>query len=94
LLNFSFKIFVQMATADNVVVLPGANFSSFQLDDSATGEPRIQFLAKIESNGHFSGDWRVALSGPLQLSYVFSGSQIYQSSQLAGKKNFLKEDIL
>jgi hypothetical protein len=79
-----------MATADNVVVLPGANFSSFQLDDSATGEPRIQFLAKIESNGHFSGDWRVALSGPLQLSYVFSGSQIYQSPQLAGKKFSLK----
>jgi hypothetical protein len=68
-----------------VSVLPGANFSGHIPDPGGFSEPKAFFLAKVEADGHLSGDWRVALAGTAPLNFVFSGTQIYQSPQLSGK---------
>jgi hypothetical protein len=75
-----------MAASDEIFVLPSNRFSNFLLENLGSGEPRLQLLAKADAGGHLTGDWRAALGGLCTLNYCFSAAQIYQSSQLAGKK--------
>jgi hypothetical protein len=75
-----------MASTDEIFVLPGNRFSSFLMENLGSGEPRLQILAKVDADGHLTGDWRAVLGSLCPVNYSISAAQIYQTSQLAGKK--------
>jgi hypothetical protein len=75
-----------MAAPDEILVLAGSRFSNYMLENTGSGEPRVQFLAKADSDGQLTGDWRAVMAGLCTLNYSVSAAQIYQSPQLAGKE--------